>query len=251
MSKKTELSAADSELKYHLINKYRDLISKRYDEVIKDIANNPVGIEPALATSLKEFFLENVYPEPAQRRKLDVAFGELNKFVTNPALVWGLLGSLPVAIMQFGTHLVSAIKAGLKALEAYTAAIGFESGLLQAALDKGYTVPLTDEEFIDCLRELPQGSLAKFINETTVLFTVISDTTLLSKTILIMHDVIKRMKKNPNLYSTEQISAIQLGLDLMEKGYELLKSYDEQTKKEIITFIASTEMNFISDIHSE
>ncbi|MCW3124909.1 MAG: hypothetical protein JWO03_567 [Bacteroidetes bacterium] len=251
MSKTPALSQADSDLKYHLINKYRELISHRYDTVIRNIDKAPVALKPAVAKDIKDFFLEHVYPEPAERRKLDAAFAELEKFVTTPSLVWGLIGSLPMAILQFGAHLPSAIKAGMKSLEAYTSAIGFESSMLQAAIDKGYTIPLTDEQFIDCLKNIPREKLENFITEASVLFTVISNTTLLSKTILIMEDVIKRMKSKPNLYNEDQISAIRMGLDLMQKGYELLSPYDDETKHAIISFIATTEVNFIAEIHGK
>ena len=249
MSKAHGLSETENDLKYHLINKYRELISMRYDKVIDNINNAPVQLAPEVARQIKVFFLEYIYPEPAQRRKLDAAFTELGHFVTNPTLVWGLLGSLPMAIMQFGSHLPSAIRAGLKSLEAYTSASGFEASMLQAALDKGYQEPLTDDQFLDCLRHIPETNLHKFITETTVLFTVISDTVLLSKTILIMKDVVNRMKSKPAIYNENQVQAIQLGLDLMERGYELLLPYDKETKHAIITFIADNEANFISEIH--
>ena len=251
MSKKTDLPEADSELKYHLINKYRELISRRYDDVIKNIDQVPVPINPALARNLKEFFLENIYPGTDQRRKLDVAFVELGNFVHNPSLVWGLLGSLPKAIFQFGSQLPNAIMAGLKSLEAYTSAIAFEHSLVQAALDKGYEDPISDEQFIQCLKSIPHKDLVTFINQASALFTTISNTTLLSKTILIMEDVIRRMKSKPELYSSPQIEAIQLGLDMMVGGYDLLKDYDEETKAAIISFVASTEADFISSVHDQ
>ncbi len=248
---KNALSPAQSDLKYHLIDKYRALISGRYEDVIAHIEDTGIDLEPEVAQEMKDFFLTHVYPESVQRHKLDAAFAELGNFVHNPQLVWGLLGSLPVAIFQFGAQLPAAIRAGLKSLEAFTAATGFEAQLLQAALDKGYKAPLTDAQFLECLKAIPKQSLNKFIGETSVLFSVISDTTLLSKTILIMKDVIRRMEAKPKIYTKDQIAAIGLGLDLMERGYALLEPYDEQTKKAIIEFIASTEMQFLDSLHGK
>ena len=65
-----------------------------------------------------------------------------------------------------------------------------------------------------------------------------------------MKDVIARMKRKPTLYTSDQVEAIQLGLDLMEKGYELLEPYTEDTKKDIIAFITENEMKFIAEIHA-
>src|ERR1035437_10293594 len=119
MSTKPTLSATEISLKYHLINRYRDLISRRYDLVIENIHKTNINLGQDVAREIKAFFLANVYPEPAQRKKLDAAFAELRNFTTNPALIWGLLGSLPVAILQFGIQLPGAIRAGMTSLQAY------------------------------------------------------------------------------------------------------------------------------------
>jgi hypothetical protein len=249
MSKTSPLSDDELNLKYHLINKYRDLIARRYDDVIKNIDKTGVMLSQDVAHEIKDFFLSNVYPPPTQRRKLDAAFGELKNFTTNPALIWGLLGSLPVAIMQFGIQFPAAIKAGMTSLQAYTSAIGFESAMLHAAIEKGFKEPLSDEEFFECLRAIQHKSLDTFINEASVLFMVISDATLLTKTMNIMRDVIKRMKSKPDTYTHDQIEAIKIGLDLMEKGYELLAPYDADTKNDIIAFIVENEKEFLAEIH--
>ena len=65
----------------------------------------------------------------------------------------------------------------------------------------------------------------------------------------IMRDVLRRMKSKPDTYNADQIEAIQMGLELMEKGYELLKPYDEETKRDIIAFITENERDFIAEIH--
>lgn len=239
------------ELKYHLINKYRELVSRRYDDLIKNIHQTNLNLEQDVAHEIEHFFLTNVYPAPAQRRKLDAAFGELKNFTTNPALIWGLLGSLPVAIMQFGMQFPAAIRAGLTSLQAYTSAIGFEEAMLHAALEKGFKEPLSDEQFFECLLAIPHRSLDTFINEASVLFMAISDATLLTRTINIMRDVLRRMKSKPNLYTADQVEAIQMGLDLMEKGHKLLEPYSEETKKDIIAFVTENEREFIAEIHGK
>ena len=121
MSKTSAPSSDNDSLKYHLINKYRELIARRYDDVIKNIDKTGINLGRDVAIEIKDFFLENVYPEPAQRQKLDRAFAELRNFTTQPQLIWGLLGSLPMALFQFGSQLPHAIRAGMTSLQAYTA----------------------------------------------------------------------------------------------------------------------------------
>jgi hypothetical protein len=139
----------------------------------------------------------------------------------------------------------------MTSLQAYTSAIGFEEAMLSAAIEKGFKEPLSDEQFFECLRAIPTQSLDTFINEASALFIVISDAVLLTKTMNIMKDVIERMKRKRDLYSTDQIEAIQIGLDLMEKGYELLEPYAEDTKRDIIAFITENEKNFLAEIQGQ
>ena len=249
MSKTSAPTNDQESLKYHLINKYRELIANRYDDIIQNISKTGINLGRDVAIEIKDFFLENVYPDSAQRKKLDAAFAELRNFTTQPQLIWGLLGSLPMALFQFGAQLPHAIRAGMTSMQAYTSAIGFEEAMLQAAIEKQFTEPLSDQQFFECLRAIPRKSLDTFINESSQLFISISDTTLLTKTMNIMKDVIARMKSKPQLYTVDQIEAIQIGLDLMEKGYELLEPYTEDTKQDIITFISENEKKFIAEIH--
>jgi hypothetical protein len=244
-----ETTADEQSLKYHLINKYRELVARRYDDIIKNIDQTELHLSTDVASEIKDFFLDNIYPKASERRKLDAAFGELRNFTTNPALIWGLLGSLPVAIFQFGMQLPQAIQAGMTSLRAYTSAMGFEEALLHAATKRGYTEPLTDEKFFDCLRDIPKKQLNDFINEASSLFTVITDTSLLTKTIHIMKDVVSRMERKPEMYTADQVAAIQIGLDLMENGFKLLEPYDEETRKAIISFVSENEKKFIAEIH--
>jgi hypothetical protein len=238
-------------LRYHLISQYRELISRRYDELIAHRGDTLPYLSDEVAHQIKDFFLSNIYPPPDRRRELDAAFAELRNFTHHPALIWGLLGSLPKAIFRFGTHLPAAIHAGLKSLEAYTSAIGFEEAMLDAAQRNSFSPPLTEAQFTDCIRAIPRSSLDHFIYEAIILFTVISDTDLLSRTITIMHDVISRMTKKPDTYSSDQIAAIELGLELMQQGYELLAPLTQDTKQDIISFITQSERNFLAEIHPE
>lgn len=248
---KRKLTPAEKKLKDDLIVKYRGMIAQRYENIIADIENTPVGISKEIAERLKDFFLNSVYPEPAKRDELDGAFEELTRFVSQPSLVWGLIGSLPMAILKFGAQLPNALKAGFVSLEAYTAAMGFEQAILDEALAAKLEAPISDEQFKACLRAIPRHELDQFIIEAGKLFVTISNTVLLAKTIEIMYDVIERMRKKPDLYSNNQIRAIQVGLDIMQGGHDLLSPYDEATKHRIVDFIAEVEREYITQIHAE
>ena len=242
----------NTDLKWHLINKYRESISERYDyDAIKHDPNLPKLFTRKTVNELKTFFLENLYTEPEHRKKLDAAFTQLETFIAHPSKIWGLLGSLPAAILQFGFNFPAAVRAAMNALETHTAARHFEDGLLQAALDKGFKVPVSNKHFHECLTAIPVEQLESFIKDLTSLFHVISDTALLGKTIHIMEDVLQRMEDQKDIYGPEDKDAIGLGLGLFRKSFILLEKYDEEMKKEIVEFVIYNETKFIEGLHKK
>jgi hypothetical protein len=237
-------------MKYHLIDKYREVVAKRYDyALIKNHPEMPANITPEIVDSLKRYFLDNLYPVPETRAKLDAAFMELEGYVSQPAKVWDLLGNLTAAIFRFGLQLPTALRAGLHSLKAYSSAKLFENALLQAALEKKYSIPLSDEQFYECLKAIPIKELEHFINEVGELFRSFTDTALLEKTIDMMTDVLKHMKSKPEMYSTNETDAIDLGLEILQKGHDLFMHYDDAMKDSILEFITGNEKKFIAGLH--
>ncbi|MDB5283067.1 MAG: hypothetical protein JWO06_2142 [Bacteroidota bacterium] len=249
--KKVEKNASpDVAMKYHMISKYRDLVAKRYDyESIKSNPNVPDDFTKKMVETLKVYFLESLYPEPVLREKLDAAFSELENYVMHPSKVWHLLGNITAAIFRFGFQFPAAVGAGLTSLTAYTSAKHFENSLTQAALEKGYTIPVSDEQFFQCMVAIPKDELYRFIGELENLFKSFTNTVLLGKTIGIMDTVIETMKSKPDLYGPNEVEAIELGKAIMQKGYDLFTQYDEHMKEEILEFIKTNEKNFIDSLY--
>ena len=248
--KKMTVQESDVEMKYHLINKYRALVATRYEyKNVKKMLVLPDNITPEIVETLRQYFLTNLYPEPAQRQKLDAAFSELENYVMHPGKVWNLLGNITSAIFKFGFQFPAAIRAGLHSLEAYTSAQHFENTLTAAALEKGLTIPVSDKQFYDCLIAIPKEDLYKFISELEQLFESFTDTNLLGKTISIMEDVISKMKLKGDMYSKNEIEAIELGMDIMRKGYDLFIEYDDDMKNEILKLVTGNEKRFIDSLY--
>ncbi|HLP49700.1 MAG TPA: hypothetical protein VK154_02390, partial [Chitinophagales bacterium] len=155
-SPKSKPGTADIEMRYHLIEKYRAVVGKRYDfKVVNEKYELPETINKEVVDTLKSYFLESLYPEPQMRQKLDAAFEELQNYVLHPGRIADLLGNIGSAILRFGFQFPTAVKSGINALEVHTSAKHFENSLLQGANDNGFTVPITDEQFYVCLRSIP------------------------------------------------------------------------------------------------
>lgn len=247
---KVKSTPADIEMKYHLIQKYREVVERRYDyKVIKKEFELPAGIDKHVVDTLKKYFLESLYPEPAFREKLDAAFEELQNYVLHPGRITDLMGNIGSAIFRFGFQFPMAVKTGIGALEVHTAAKHFESSLLAGAKQHKFTVPITDEQFYMCLRAIPQAQLEKFIGEVGGLFHSFSNTDLLAKTIMIMDDVLARMYAKTDVYSPNEIEAIELGKDIIKKGHDLFSHLNEQQKTDILALVTANEQAFLESVY--
>ena len=238
------------ELKDHLIDKYRQLVAERYDyELIKDDLPDNVGQQEV--EDLRYYFLHYLYPEPHERRELDEAFSYLENYVTQPSKVWGILGNLAGAVFRFGSMLIDALKAGLVSLDAHISAKRFEEDLYLAAMRHDFAIPLTDAQFKECMRSIERRRVERFIDDIGKLFTSMSNTRLLAKTIDIMHDVVAKMERRKRIYTADEVAGIKLGINILQKGYELFKDYPEQTKKAVVAFIVAQEHQFTEELYKD
>jgi hypothetical protein len=237
-------------LEDHLIEKYRQIIADRYDySKLTEFKPLPEGITQQTVEEIRDYFLNSIYPEPSKRHELDAAFEQLQSYIHQPAKVWGILGNLTGAIFRFGSMLPAALKTGIVSMEAFSAAKSFEHTMKKAAIDSGYALPLTDDEFIHCLSTLPRAKLDSFAMDVGRLFRSMANTTLLSKTIEIMNDVVKKMESKPQLYTHEEISGIKMGLNIMQQGLNLFSKYPEKTKDKMVDYIVEREKLFIDEIY--
>lgn len=247
-----KISATDIELKYHLIDKYRSVVAKRYDYVvISETFELPDDIDQPIVENLKKYFLESLYPEPSLRKKLDDAFDELQNYMMHPRKVADLLGNFASAILRFGFQFPIAIKSALKALEVYSAAKHFENALLLGAQTNHFSVPLTDEQFCVCLRSIPKQQLQKFVEDIRELFQSFANTDLLKKTVGILDEVLMQMRSKQEVYTGNEIEAINLGRGIISRGYDLFVQLNEEQKQNILELVTANENEFLEQVYKK
>lgn len=243
-------NAADKELSDHLIDKYRELVSYRYNyESMSERFALPPGLTPEVIESVRDFFLNSIYPDVDERHRLDEAFQTLGSFISKPSKIWRLLGSMTTAIFKFGRLFPAALKAGYKSLQSYLDAKKFEQSLLVAARHHGFTKPLSRENFDRCLATIPRAEAEDFMKTVLSLFTSLTNDSLLEKTMLIMQNVIQRMEQYPNVYTPGEIDGIRLGVSVLENGYAVMHRLPEKTKKQIVEYIEKNELWFLDEVY--
>lgn len=234
----------------YLIDKFRDMVRKRYD-YDRLLANYtiPKGIDEAMVSTVKDYFLMVLYPSIETRNELEEAFTYLNDYVKHPSKTFKLIGSMSKAIFTFGLQLPRALKAGVLSLEAFLNAKEFEELIKQSIENQGLKAPISDEEYIKSMAQIPEVEARKFLKDIEHLLGFITDTKLLSKTVEVMESVISKMEDNPETFSKAEISGIQLGIEIMNSGYGIFANLNDRTKKEMIAFIMRVEKDFMDKVY--
>lgn len=237
---------------YHIIEKFREMVEKRYDfNELKLRIDLPPVITEEIIDEIENYFLNTIYPPVAERRALEAAFEDLADYVKQPRKIWNLFGDMARALFKFGRHFMTALKAGMDALDSFIGAKNFETRMSEIANKNGILPPMSDEDFEDTMYQLPREEIEKFIKDVKSLFGAMVNTVLLSKTLDILEHVIQTMENKPHIFPEKEVNGIKLGKSLLEKGYQLFSKYDDETKKQIVDVIYRTEMWYIDYIYQK
>ena len=137
---------------YHIIEKFREMVEKRYEfNGLKQRFELPEAIDETVILEIKNYFLTTIYPPAQERKELEEAFRDLADYIKQPRQMWNLFGDMARAVFKFGRHFMTALKAGMDALDSFMGAKNFEASMAEIANKNGILPPMTDE----LKRELP------------------------------------------------------------------------------------------------
>jgi hypothetical protein len=240
------MSIADDPDFPKLIKAYRTNILVKYGEI--NLKNYPEfnRLSQEKIHTMTRYFMELLYPEWGERQKLDSAFLSLKGFVQKPSKVFGLIGSLGISLWKIGRFLPEAFRAGIAALSSYLTAHDMEADLLIEAkkfISRGEDI---NQELIfqKMLTVIPRNDAEKFRKDTVALFRTLTHNELVDRIILIMDNIIVKMKSNTKLYSKEDIDGISLGLSILKQGREILSTLDQEEKDLMLEAIDRIEKDY-------
>ncbi len=233
-----------------IIRSYRELIDKRYQ--FKSLEKNfdlPTSITKEQITAIRSYFLSYVYPDSDKRTALNEAFESLNNYLKNPSKLLQLVIDSVGLVFKFGRHLPKIFNSGLKAMGSFKAASNFENQLVDQAVKANLVPPYDQATLYQLIREIPRAEVDQFIEGTRSLFEILHDSEQVEKIIEIIHYLLKKMSKQPNVYSTQEIAGLSLGLELIEKGFTLFQSLGKTNQSILIDFIVEVEVKTLNGIY--
>lgn len=235
-----------------IIEAYRQLIASRYQyETLSTQHVLPKQIDEEVLINIRNFFLNDVYPDAAKRHQVEAAFETLGSYVSQPKKAMALFGSVASALFIFGRHLPAAINAGVITLQSFIDARKMETKILKAAKDNFLKENLTVDELKLCIANIPAYELKDFVKQVKEMFYLMSNTELLEKTIKIIDMVIDKMKSKPELYPSTDVDGILLGRNILQNGLNLFKGLNTEKRKEIADAVYNIEIAFIDSLHTK
>ena len=218
-----------------IIEGYRSVIRSRYDyDRLSLLYDIPDELNQEKIEKIKNYFLENLYPDVEKRKTLNEAFDTLDSYIKKPQKLLNILITSSLLLLKYGRSLPKILSVGIKALKSYRSANIFENHLAEAAKTSKKNPPFSNEEIEQFISSLPKEKVEQFIDESKSLFEVLYDRKLVAKILDIANELIRKMKKKPNLYSQEEIEGIALGLQIIEKGNELFEELSPSSRRAVI-----------------
>lgn len=235
-----------------IINKFREMVSKRYEYTqLKERFDLPDVINESIIAEIKAYFLSSIYPEATKRKELEDAFAGLGAYVKSPRKIWGLLGNMSKALFKFGRQFPTALRAGMSGLDAFLGAKNFEAEMVAKASSMNISAPMSDDDFEKVMAQLPKKDIEDFIADVRQLFKIMTNTTLIEKTVAILDNVAETMRHKSKIYPKEEVDGIMLGKGILEDGYDLFSKYDEATKQLMVETIHKNEMWNSNTVYSK
>ena len=239
----------EQEVLDNVILGYRQLLTERYQYAnIQAKYDLPSYFDEPLLIAFRDFFLEHVYPNPAQRKELDAAFQNLDNYIKQPEKLVRLLLDSTSLLFKYGRHLPKILRAGMKALKSFRTATQFEKELVRRAIAMPLSPPYTPENIRTLIGTLSTKDIDQFIENNKALFGTMKDRVLVQKIIEIVEHLIAKMRKRPNIYSNEEIKGVEIGRDIIKGGNDLFAKLSKREQEEVLDFAIRIETDAIKEI---
>ena len=235
-----------------IIQGYRSIIKTRYD--YNNLSSNyelPVEFDKNKIDEIREFFLESLYPDIAQRRTLNEAFDTLDEYIKKPQKLLNILITSSRLIFKYGRYLPKILGTGIKALKSFRAANRFENDLVRAAQEADRLPPYSEDDIYFFISTLSKDKVDAFVDDSKTLFEVLHDRKLVTKILDIANELVRKMKEKPSLYSKAETDGIELGLQIIEKGNALFEELSKDGRKAVIDLTVEIEQNALDEIFSK
>lgn len=235
-----------------IIKGYRNVIEDRYQfKKLKAQYQLPASLTATDINNIKTYFLTYIYPDVERRKEMDNAFAALDKYTKRPKTLLSLLAESFKLIFTHGKYLPKILMSGLQAMKSFKDATKFENALVNKAIEQQIDPPYTQAKINSFIQQLPYKEVDEFINSTEDLFLIIHDKVLVEKIQEIMRFLITKMKQKEHLFTKDDVNAVSVALEMIEKGMEMLEKLSPKEQEILIQFITKIERDYIDNLFAK
>ncbi len=228
---------------------YRKVINDRYQyDNINSKYKLPDSFDEAKVAAFRSYFLDYLYPAPAQREELNDAFQSLDNYIKNPEKLLRILMDSASLIFKYGRHLPKILRAGIRALRSFRTGVNFENKLVLQAQSLDCQPPFNNEDINTFIGGLSPNEVEQFIENNEALFETVKDRVLVEKIKEIVEHLIAKMRERPNVYTAEEIKGLEIGRDIIVKGDALFDNLSETDQQLIFETVLKIERDVLEDI---
>jgi hypothetical protein len=245
--------AGERKLRHAVLRFYREELRDRYqlDNIRRFSSFDEVS--DTQIVELRDFFLQQIYPAPEDRERLDAAFDQLSSMLKSPKRMQPLLGSALTSLWRMGAKLPAAISAGRATIDAYVKTRVLENAMIEEALRLGLKPEDYNkrERMIHLLNAVPEDQVLQLIQDILQLFRALSNVEMLKVAVQFMHSCIKVMEKRPDLYTEEDLAGVKLGVELLQQGLTLFLDVKPNHFAMLVEGIEAVELDWYNRVREE
>jgi hypothetical protein len=230
-----------------VIATHRKMMSERYDyQRVKSVYKLAPNFTEDKAAALHDYLIEYIYPDQEKRLSINRAFDSLDDHIRHPSQLARIIIDSTALIIKYSRHLPKIMNVGYKALLSFRAASRYEKQLYNAALESEIALPYSTDDIRAFVAGIPTKDVEKLVDLNLDLLEILLDKSLVNKTIEMIDNLLIKMKKRPNVYAKEEITAIIVGRDIIAKAQELFDMFETRDQHELIALIERIEKD---DLH--
>lgn len=240
-------------LRNAVIQFYRDELRERYEaKNVRRFREFDV-IDDKLLATLRDYFLDHIYPPPTDREKLDDAFDHLGKLLRSPKRLGPLIRTVLRSMWRLGRKLPAAVSAGRATFDAYIESRKLENYMIERAVAINLTALETKDRrrMLSLITGIPDKHVQRLIRDILSLFHSLTQIELLRTSAEIMEHVHKIMESRPDLYLESERDGLALGLEVLRGGLGLFENMDPAAFPLIIRGIERVEFDWFDRVREE
>jgi hypothetical protein len=232
-----------------VIEGYRNTVYQRYQyERIKDKYEIPETVDKETVDSIRNYFLNYIYPDFEKRAELNNAFKSLDNYIKQPEKLLRILMDSAKLIFSHGRHLPKILTTGLKALKTFIAASQFEESLVKEAIKSNIKAPFDGSKINGLVALLSRKEINNFIEGSQSLFETLHNRILVEKIKEVLGQLISNMRGNPASYSSSEVKGLEIGLEMISEGDALFSKLTKEDQQRAVYLIIDIEKDNLSSI---